>query len=189
MCTILMDEGMDTGDILLRQEIPIREDDTAGSLHDRMLKPGADLVVKTLRLMALNAVVPEPQDHGRATYTRPLSKSDGKIDWNLDAHHLARLVRAMNPWPGAFAYLADDSIKIWSAIAENGNEVPGRICDIGKEGIAVGTGNGILMIKELQAPGKKRLTAHEFALGKRLTSGDRFQATDGMIEDCTLESI
>lgn len=175
LCTIIMDEGMDTGDILLRHEIAIQPEDTAGSLHDRMLKPGADLVVETLKLMAEKAVVPEIQNHAEATYTRPLSKDDGRIDWSKDADYLARLIRAMNPWPGAFSYLSGDTIKIWSASAQEGSEVPGRISEIGEEGVTVGTGKGVLVLLEVQAPGKKRLRAHQFALGKRLKPGDQFQ--------------
>ena len=175
VCTIVMDQGMDTGDILLKREIPIGEEDTAGSLHDRMLKPGAELVVETLQLMAKNAVTPEPQNHAEATYTRPLSKADGRIDWSMDADYLARLIRAMNPWPGAFSYLSGDIIKIWSARAERGNATPGMIKEIGEAGVTVGTGAGVLILRELQAAGKKRLPAHQFVLGKRLNPGDTFQ--------------
>lgn len=175
VCTILMDEGMDTGDILLAEEIPIHDDDTAGSLHDGMLEPGARLVVKTLRLMVEQSVTPKSQSHGEATYTRPLTKADGRIDWSQEADYLSRLVRAMNPWPGAFTHLSGDSIKIWSAFAAEGAGEPGTIKEIGSDGIRVGTGKGLLVVRELQAPGKKRLTASEFARGKRLGPGDRFQ--------------
>ncbi len=175
VCTIVMDQGMDTGDILLKKEIPIGEEDTAGSLHDRMLKPGAELVVETLKLMEEKSVIAEPQNHAQATYTRPLSKADGRIDWSMDADYLARLIRAMNPWPGAFSYLSGDIIKIWSARAERGSATPGLIKETGEAGVTVGTGAGVLVLRELQAAGKKRLPAHQFALGKRLNPGDIFQ--------------
>ncbi len=172
VCTILMDEGMDTGDILLKKEVPIDSDDTAGSLHDKLLEPGADLVVKTLTMMARGDIQPEPQDDSRATYTRLLTKEDGRIDWNQDADYLHRLVRAVNPWPGAFFSLAGLTVKVWEAAIEEGDSPPGRVTAILRDGVSVGTGNGLLRLHQVQAPGKKRVSAGEFARGRRLKIGD-----------------
>ncbi len=178
VCSIAMDQGMDTGDILLQTEIMIAEGDTAGSLHDRMLEPGADLIVKTLKAMAQARIRPAPQDHEKATYTRPLSKNDGRIDWRRDARHISCLVRAMNPWPAASTQLSGDWLKVWEAAPQEGQGGPGTIVDIVSHGILVGTGQGLLLLKQIQAPGKKRMEAANFARGRRLKQGDSFGESD-----------
>jgi len=174
VCAILMDAGMDTGDILLAKEIPICEEDTAGSLHDKMMEPGALLVVESIARILDKTIQPKPQQHDRATYARPLAKEDGQLDWNRDAAHLSRVVRAMNPWPVAFCMLDRERLKIWRAGARGGSGEPGAVIAIEHEGIAVGTGSGLLLLKEVQAPGKKRMPASEFARGRRLRIGQRF---------------
>jgi methionyl-tRNA formyltransferase len=172
--TIAMDEGMDTGDILLQHAIPIDPDDTAGSLHDKIMEPGADLVVETLKGLATGTLRPVPQDHSRATYSRLLSKKDGRIQWEQDAEYLSRLVRAVNPWPGAFLELDGETLKVWKASPETGNGAPGRIEAVRDNGIVVGTGDGLLVLEELQAPGKRRLRAREFAMGRKIEVGKNF---------------
>jgi methionyl-tRNA formyltransferase len=174
VCTILMDAGMDTGDILLAEEIPIGAEDTAGSLHDRMLEPGARLVVETLTRMLDKTIQRKPQRHEKATYTKPLSKEDGRLDWNRDAPYLSRVVRAMNPWPVASSTLEGEPLKIWQAVARTGSGEAGTVVAVDREGIVVGTGDGLLLIKKVQAPGKKRLSASEFARGRRLQVGQKF---------------
>jgi methionyl-tRNA formyltransferase len=171
--TILMDEGMDTGDILLSKEIPI-DRENAGELHDKLMELGAGLIVETLEGMVDRGIEPRPQDHSAATYCRPLSKEDGVIDWSLDADYLGRLVRAMNPWPVAHCRLGDDVIKVRRADPREGSGGEGVIETIGPEGIAVGTGKGLLLLEEVQAPGRKRISGAEFARGRRLQEGDRF---------------
>lgn len=174
VCTILMNKGMDTGDILLQMKVPVDREDTAGSLHDKLLEPGADLVVQTLKEMSEGTVRPAPQDDSKATYTRPRSKQDGRLIWSLEAQYLGRVVRAMNPWPGAFCLFSGEPIKVWKAAAENGSASPGRVMAIRDDGIAVGTGSGLLILREVQAPGKKRMAASDFARGRRLKEGDGF---------------
>lgn len=170
--TMLMDRGLDTGDVLLSRQIPVAKDDTTGSLHDRLLEPGAFLVVETLKLMEKGAVNPVRQDESGATYTRLVSKTDGKIDWQRDAEYLSRLVRAMSPWPAAFFKLQEETIKVWEALPEDGEGEPGRIVAIRSDGIPVGTSDGLLLLKTLQAPGKKSVSASDFARGRRLKAGD-----------------
>ena len=172
VCTILMDRGMDTGDILLREEIPIDDEDTSGTLHDKLMERGADLVVNTLKAMMEGTIRPMPQDHSRATYTKPTSKAEGRIDWHDDAQYIAKLVRAMNPWPGAFFSLSDEKIRVWKARAEPGRAVPGRIESLRSDGICVGTGNGILLLQEIQAPSRNPVAAIEFARARGLSVGD-----------------
>lgn len=174
VCTILMDHGMDTGDILLRKEIAILDTDTSGTLHDRLMGEGADLVVETLKGMAESRIQAVPQDHEEATYTSLLTKEDGRIQWERDAQYLARLIRAMNPWPGVFTEISGESIKIWESVAVEGTERPGAIAGIQPEGLLVGTGKGLLLLRQVQAPGKKRVSAAEFARGRRLRQGEAF---------------
>jgi methionyl-tRNA formyltransferase len=172
VCTIVMDEGMDTGDVLLSQEIPILAHDSTGTLHDRMLEPGAELVVRTLKAMADGTVSPQRQSHADATLSRPLSKEDGRIDWKMDAEFLGRLVRAMNPWPGAFTDHRGGLLRIWEATPKEGDAQPGVVISVDADGISVGTGRGVLMVKEVQASGKKRMPAADFARGRRITAGE-----------------
>jgi len=172
LTTILMDRGMDTGDILLTHVIPISEDDTAGSLHDKMLEPGARLVVETLKGLAHKTVELKPQDHDAATYTKLLAKEDGRVDWTREAGYLSRLVRAMNPWPVAFFTHAGESVRIWVASAIPGRGDPGAVVSTNDDGIAVGTGKDLLLLTEVQAPGKRRVSAAEFSHGRRLAVGD-----------------
>ncbi|MBI4965216.1 MAG: methionyl-tRNA formyltransferase [Desulfomonile tiedjei] len=172
--TMLMNKGMDTGDILLQRTVPVDKEDTAGSLHDKLLEPGADLVVQTLKKMHEGTIEPQPQDHSQASYTRPMSKEDGRLQWQQDAEHLDRVVRAMNPWPGAFFLCSEEPIRVWKAAPKHGAASPGFIAGVREDGIAVGTGKGLLILREVQAPGKKRIAASDFARGRRLKEGDRF---------------
>jgi methionyl-tRNA formyltransferase len=172
VCTILMDKGMDTGPLLMSREVPIEEDDTTGTLHDRLMEPGALLVVETLEKLQRNEIQPVPQDHGRATYTKPLSKGEGKLDWHHDAPYLSRHVRAMSPWPGAFFSLAGETVKLWEASAEPGSGDPGRVVAVRPDGISVGTGSGILVLRRVQAPSKKQVAASELARARGVKVDD-----------------
>jgi methionyl-tRNA formyltransferase len=171
VCTILMDSGMDTGDILLKEEIPINDEDTAGTLHDKLMERGAALVVDTLRAIVEGTTKPTHQDHSLATYTRPISKADASMDWRNDADHLGRLVRAMNPWPGAFFELSGETIRVWKARAEEGKAEPGRIISLRGDGVLVGAGDGMLLLREVQAPSRNRVAAIEFARARGLKVG------------------
>jgi methionyl-tRNA formyltransferase len=170
--TILMDAGMDTGDVLMMEEIPIFPTDTAGTLHDRMLEPGARLVIKTLTLLTEGKISPTPQNHALATYTRRLKKENGRIDWNLEAEYLSRLIRSLIPWPGAFFHLNHEAIRIMEAHHSDELFTPGRIGRLSQDGVFVGTGRGCLILTRVQAPGRKTLGGFEFAMGRRLRQGD-----------------
>lgn len=172
VCTILMDSGMDTGDIFLKAEIPISAEDTAGTLHDKLMERGAPLVVDTLRAIVEGTIKQTPQDHSLATYTRPVSKADAAIDWSCDAQYLGRLVRAMNPWPGAFFELSGETTRVWKATPEQGKTEPGRVLSLRGDGILVGAGDGMLLLREVQAPSRNRVAAIEFARARGLKIGD-----------------
>lgn len=174
--TMLMDEGMDTGDILLQEEIPVREDDTTESLTHRIMEPSAQLVVKTLTELASGTLQPRSQDHEKATYSKLFSKEDGHINWNNDAVSLSRQIRALNPWPTAQAIFEGTALRFWHAVSREGVGAPGCIVELSDDGILVGTGNGLLLATEVQAAGKKRMHAADFARGKRLSPGTVFES-------------
>ena len=170
---IKMDEGMDTGDILLAQEVKIGADDTAQSLHDTLAQVGANLVTEAMDQLNRGTLRPIPQDHREATYAPLLKKEDGLIDWSQDAHDIFNRIRGFNPWPGAFTYLKGLRLKILSAkiITEEVRERPGKVVQSGSEGVKVTTGKGYLLIKEVQLEGRRRMSIHEFLIGNEIPSG------------------
>lgn len=164
---ILMDEGLDTGPIIARKAIPIAPDDTAGSLERKLSRLGAELLLEVLPAWVEGKIKPLPQE-GEASYTKPLRKEEGLINWELPAEILARKVRAFNPWPGAFTYWKGKLLKIWRAVpaAPRAENVPGIVFR-DEEGIKVACGMGSLLLKEIQLEGKSRMSPEEFARGYR----------------------
>ena len=167
--TMLLDEGLDTGPVLLRHPTPIAPDETAAELAPRLARLGAELLVETLREMQRGALRPEPQDPAQATLAPILRKEDGRIDWRQTAPALACRVRGFNPWPGAFTTWAGSRLGVWRA-----REAPGRAAAageiLGREGDAllVGCGSGTtLALTEVQPEGRKRMSGAAFALGAR----------------------
>jgi methionyl-tRNA formyltransferase len=171
--TILMDEGMDTGPILLSRVVSIDPKETAGSLEPRLADVGAELIVETIRGLERGNIRPVPQDSSHATYAPPIRKRDGQIDWGQPARILHNRIRAFNPWPGAFTRLGGKNLKIlWAEVDETPqNQPPGCIVDVEREGIRVATGRGHIILKEIQLEGKKRLSVREFLPGHRVDAG------------------
>jgi len=171
--TMLMDEGLDTGDILLQQELPISDDDNAETLGRSLAELGASLLVKTIQAIKQGTVKPTPQA-GSPTFAPPLKKEDGRIHWSGTAEEIFSFVRGMYPWPSAYCILKQERIKIIRVKAVAG--VSGKAGRIeGTSGnLLVGTGNGLISILELQAEGKRRMSARDFMQGKRLKAGDFF---------------
>ncbi len=171
--TILMDEGMDTGPILLSRTVPIDPKDTAASLQERLAVVGAGAVLETIGGLEKKGIRPVPQDESQATYAPPLRKEDGWIDWSQPASVLHRRMRALNPWPGTFTRLGGKILKVFSAEVDETyqSENPGCIVNAGPEGIRVATGKGHLILKEIQAEGKKRLLVRDFLLGHPVEPG------------------
>ena len=169
-----MDEGLDTGDILLARNLPIFPDETAGDLHDRLagLAPGA--LLESLEQIESGSAVRTPQDSALATYAPKLEKQDGRLDWREPARLLARKVRAMNPWPGAFAKFAGGVLKIHSAQESGECGIPGTVVAAGPDGIVVAAGEGSLVLREVQLEGRKRLPAADFLRGFPLSAGTSF---------------
>ncbi|HEX8949473.1 MAG TPA: methionyl-tRNA formyltransferase, partial [Dissulfurispiraceae bacterium] len=163
--TMLMDEGMDTGDILMQETLVIGEDDNAATLSEKLSELGAKTLIRTLAGIREGRVRPVPQT-GEATYAPPLRKGDGKIDWNRGAKELFDFVRGMSPWPSAFCSLGNETIKILKVKPLEGKGTPGRIERASKGELVVGTGSGLLGIEELQPQGKKAMSAQAFLAGR-----------------------
>ncbi len=171
-----MDEGMDTGAILLQKEIAIAPDDTAGTLSEKLSLLGGGLVVEALELLARGSLRPTAQDEASATLAPLLKKADGRIDWNLPARSIHNRVRGLSPWPGAFSVLDGKMIKIIGTAVEDGKEEPGMLVGKGGSALAAGTGSGLLRILVLQPEGKRPMSAEEFLRGHRGIAGRKFEA-------------
>lgn len=171
--TMLMDEGMDTGDILLQQRVPIQEDENFGSLYGRLSRLGADLLIETLQRLESNRLERRPQDHSAASYAPPLTPSDEVIAWNRPAGIIKNQVRALDPSPGARTFLSGRLLKIWRVSAKMVRlpGKPGEILESSDEGIMVRTGEGAVIVHELQLAGGRRLSAAAFLRGHPLKRG------------------
>lgn len=170
--TMMMDEGMDTGDILEKATAALDEKETGGSLFCRLSQMGGALILSTLEKLEQGTLQRIPQDPGQATYVKKISKSFGEIDWTLDAITLERLIRGLNPWPSAYTYLNGKMLKIWEADAlgeKRPEERPaaacGQVLEVLEDGLAIQTGKGVLKATSLQLEGKKRLDAASFLRG------------------------
>ncbi|MBU1690969.1 MAG: methionyl-tRNA formyltransferase [Gammaproteobacteria bacterium] len=171
-----MDRGLDTGGMLLRAALPIANDDTAQTLHDKLAVLGASSIVSALQQLEHGTLHAQPQDDSAATYAAKLSKAEGWLDWHKGAAELARSVRAYNSFPVAQARFQGETWRIWQAQAAQRSEgTPGEILQADKEGILVQCGEGALLLKELQKPGGKRLPASSFLVGNPVKPGDRFE--------------
>ncbi|HMK59534.1 MAG TPA: methionyl-tRNA formyltransferase [Dissulfurispiraceae bacterium] len=169
--TMLMDEGLDTGDILLKSTVDIGEDDTSAALFVKLAGLGAKTLLETIRGVRKGDVLPTPQE-GEPSYAPPLKKKDGRIDWNRSAEELSFFVRGMNPWPSAVCMLGQERIKIIRAIAVIGSGVPGRIEKASGGVLLVGTSEGLLKVEEIQPEGKKVMPAAAFLAGRKLRERD-----------------
>src|SRR6266702_1128586 len=153
-----MDEGLDTGDILLQRKIEIRSDDMGGSLHDRLANIGRDALLHALKSLVESSAPRIPQDNSLATYAPKLKREDGKIDWSEPADTIERKIRAFNPWPGAFMKLDGPNLKIFSASIVDLSGKPGEILASGKEFI-IAAGERALSLDEVQLEAKRRMSA------------------------------
>ncbi len=172
---ILMDEGMDTGPLLAQRKVKILPEDTGESLTERLSFVGAELLVETLPGWLRGELSPQPQDDGQASYAPPLKKADGVIDWSLSAIEIWRRVRAYYPWPSAYTLWWGKFFKILRAkplLGWLGGEEPGRVLSLA-DGPAVVTGQGALLLDEVQLEGRKTMRARDFARGQRDFIGSR----------------
>ena len=184
--TMRMDEGLDTGDMILKEEVTLKEDETGGSLFERLAQVGAELCIKTLKVMEQGTAVYTSQNQEEATYTTMIKKQLGEIDWTKSAQEIERFVRGLNPWPSAYTYLEGKTLKIWKAFVKeetisavkssleiNQGIDSGTIVNITKDSIEVQTGQGILVLKEIQLEGKKRMCVDAFLRGFHLEIGKK----------------
>lgn len=172
--TFWLSEQMDAGDIILQRKEKILLEDTRGSLSDRLAVIGAELLRETVVSVASGDAPRIPQNNTLATYAPKLKKQDGLISWADPAAKIHNKVRGLNPWPGAYTYRQGKRIEIWQTAVVPGGGEPGSIAVLTTEGIGVATGEGILLIKELQIEGKRRLKAADFIHGYRLNEGTKF---------------
>ena len=176
--TMQMDEGLDTGDMLLKTEVPITAEETGESLHDKLSKAGAALCVETLKALEEGTIVPQKQGETPTHYASMLNKKMGNIDWNASAEAIERLIRGLNSWPSAYTHWENKVVKIWSAKVskEQTKAQPGTVTDVTKDSFSVQTGDGTLIVQELQIPGKKRMKTDAFLRGYHLEEGTLFHS-------------
>ena len=177
-----MDEGLDTGDVLLMESTPIHYDETGGVLHDRLAAMAPPALLRALQMIAAGNAPRMPQDNTRATITRKLGREHGRIEWNTEAARIERLVRAYHPWPGTYCLLqsADEKLlhlKIWQAtVVEHAEACPvGGTILAADERLLVSCGKGVLELTEVQLEGRKRMSARDFLRGHPLRAGDVLQ--------------
>jgi methionyl-tRNA formyltransferase len=177
--TMFMDAGMDTGDMILRAAEPIRPDDTAGTLTERLAPLGARLLVETVAAIQRRDAPREPQEHARATHAPMLKREDAAVTWDVPPDVLRNLIHGCNPAPGAFAAHGGQPLKVWRAeVVEGAPEgAAGEIVALDRSGPVVATGSGAIRLLEVQPPSRPRVTGAEFARGARLSVGERL--TDG----------
>jgi methionyl-tRNA formyltransferase len=171
-----MDEGLDTGSMLLKRPCPIGANDTTQTLHDKLANLGAQAIVEALNRLERGSLEPVIQDDAQATYAAKLTKAEAQINWSSDAAEIDRMVRAYNPFPVAISICNTIPIKIWQAslFGSNGQDEPGTVQAVEKGGIVVACGQGALRLEVLQRPGAKALPAAQFIQGFALRPGDRF---------------
>ena len=173
--TMLMDEGIDTGDILMIREYELAKKETGGSLFDKLSLLGAELLIETLKGIEADSIKPIKQDDEKSSYVKMLTKAMGHIDFTKNANEIERLIRGLNPWPSAFTYMNKKMLKIWDADVSEDIEVPQNspvgTAFISKEKMYVICGSGFLELKEVQLEGKKRMCIEDFLRGNRIENG------------------
>jgi len=173
-----MDEGLDTGPILFQEAVSIGPDETAGQLHDRLSHLSGDVLIKTLECLRTHRLVETAQDHSQATYAPKIDRGMSRVAWTRSARSISALIRGLDPWPGAVTLAGGQEIKLFSARVEEtdgldapGKHIPGRVTGRFADGLLVETAEGLVRIRELQAPGRRRLPASEFLRGFPIDEG------------------
>lgn len=170
-----MDEGLDTGPMLMKRAVAIAPDETMGTLHDRLAALGAQMIVEALHALRGGGLVPTPQPTEGVTYAAKIGRAEAIIDWSRSAVEIERRVRAFDPFPGAVGHLRGSPLKLWRAQVLNiRGESPGEVLAVDADGVVVACGDGALRILELQRAGSRRLAVKEFLRGFPVNRGDRF---------------
>ena len=167
--TMLMDEGLDTGDMLLKTEVEIDENMNVGDLHDILMHKGADLLLETLEKLEKNELSPQKQDDSLSSYAPMINKEDRKIKWKLTAKDIHNLIRGLSPWPTAYFTMDEDTVKVYKAsyINDDSDYQPGYVIKANKDGIFVKAGEGAVILKEIQMPGKNKMPVEAFLRGNK----------------------
>lgn len=176
--TMRMDEGLDTGDMILKETVTLAEDETGGSLFDKLSATGAELLIKTLDAINDGTAVYEKQPQESTTaYAAMLTKKDGLVDWNRSAAELECLIRGLNPWPSAYTRYRGKTLKLWAAKVEAQGQIekvqPGMAAEVTKTTLKIQTGDGLLSVTELQPEGKKRMAVDAFLRGYPVETGEK----------------
>lgn len=168
--TMYMDEGLDTGDIILQKEFPLDDEITAGQLHDIMMEQGGKLLIETIDKIEKGCAPRTPQNHEEFSYAPMMNKSLGNIDFSKTAKEIHNLVRGVNPWPSAYTTYEDKTMKVWKTkvLSENSDKPCGTILKVDKDGIRVSTKEKVLLIEEIQMPNKKRVAVAEYIKGNTI---------------------
>jgi methionyl-tRNA formyltransferase len=169
-----IEEGVDSGAILLQEETPIGPEENFGDLYDRLAIMGADLLRMALAMLLSGTLLPRPQDHSLATIAPKIGREEGRIDWSRDARQIVSLIRGLSPVPCAYTSLGGKQLQIFAAAAEPAGavaEAPGTVIGEAAGALRVAAGNGYVLLKEVQAEGKKRMTVHDFLRGCRIAPG------------------
>lgn len=171
--TMRMDAGMDTGDMLLQASLPITDADTTGTMFDKLAVLGGELLITTLEGLEAGTIIPQKQDHDKATHAARILKEDEVIHWEDDAEKIFCQIRGLAPAPGAYTWWEGQRLKLWKARTSNKNteKLPGTLVEIGKDYLLIQTGNGCLEVLELQPAGKKAMPAKAFANGAGVCAG------------------
>ena len=171
---MLMDAGLDTGDILMQTVVPIEPDETGGSLHDKLAIAGAEALVEAIPGILDGSLMPIPQGEMTTPYAKQLTKEMGRLDFAGDAAALERRIRGLSPWPGTFTYRDGALLKIWEASVADGDDTecaPGTVVAVTKQGFSVQTGSGVLFVTSVQPEGKRRMNADEYLRGYPMSEG------------------
>lgn len=171
--TMYMDEGLDTGDIILSKEFDLDRYITAGELHDRMMVEGAEILKDTIDLIEKGEAKRTPQNHDEFSYAPIMDRNLGNIDFTKSAEEIHNLVRGVNPWPGAYTFYNDVKMKLWKTdvLNEKSSKEPGTVLSVDKNGIKISTGDGVLLVEEIQMPNKKRMPVSEYIKGNSIDTG------------------
>lgn len=171
--TMYMEKGLDTGDMIDKVELELDAKETAGTLHDKLMEVGANLLIETLEKLENNTAVRTKQDDSQSCYAKMLTKEMGQVDFSKPAQEIERLIRGLNPWPSAYTSMDGKTLKLWEAdvISWQGTQPPGTVADVTKKEIIVAAGKDALALKEIQMAGKKRMSVAAFLAGYHVEAG------------------
>lgn len=170
--TMYMDEGLDTGDMILIEEFDLDDEITAGELHDKMKDRGAEVLIETLKQIEKGTAPRIPQNHEEFTYAPMMNKALGEINWSKSAREIHNLVRGVNPWPSAYTTYEGSTMKVWKTevLNETSDKESGTILKVDKDGIRISTKDNVVLVKEIQMPGKKRVLVSEYIKGNNINT-------------------